>query len=301
MKFNRKNTLAQAPNLMKVQSRPMEKVKHNTMPVTDFAEYVKTFPRELNQYEKIMLKKIWSTYQLTRKLNFDNCFKNKSYHKLVPHNLNNRYEFYPYYSNFVYRERGANFVPIAAAISRQLRIEVNSFFYRTHSSIWHAIVWHEMAHLIDKFHVSVVCSQKKIIKDSLRRKKMTIPANKAQRSALAYFTQPDKDCFDQRIDWFNLTQEAFAECFSTIMLLVTQGLNARTLQRLDKRVAFICVYHDTLCDLFNQIDFAKMGFRLTPMKKQKILQFFHDIHHRDNYRYIYRKKHQKITKALHTI
>lgn len=290
MNFNRKLTVTSAPHITKVQGRVLPVLKGKELPVTELSEYIENFPRNLNQKELITLKKVWSAYELTRKLNFDSCFKNKSYHKFLPGNLNIRYEFYPYYSNFVYRERGATFIPIAAAINKSLRLEVNSFYYKTPKIFWQAIIWHEMAHLIDRYHVSVLCVQKSIIKDSRRVKKMTMPATKAQRSALAYFTQPDKDSVNQSYDWFNLTEEAFAESFATIMLLVTQGINARTVARMQKRIGFICVYHNTLCKLLNEIDFKAMGLRMTPMKKQKILQFFHQTCLHDTSRYIQKTK-----------
>lgn len=290
MNFNRKLTVACAPHIMKVQGRVLPVLKGKELPVTELQQYIEKFPRKLNHSELITLKKVWAAYALTRKLNFDGCFKNKGYHRFLPGNLNIRYEFYPYYSNFVYRERGAAFVPIAGAIVKNLRLEVNTFHYRTPRVFWQAIIWHEMAHLIDRYQVSVLSVQKSIIKDSRRVKKMTIPLTQAQRSALAYFTQPDKDSFNQSYDWFNLTQEAFAESFATIMLLVTQGINMRTVARMQKRAGFICVYHDTLCKLLHELDFKAMGLRLTPMKKQKILQFLHEICEKDTYRYIHKTK-----------
>lgn len=216
--------------------------------------------------------KLWSSYQLARKLDFSNCFY--GYSHLVPKKLNEKFrvKILSNLDNIAHM----SYAPMGMSYWDSKKMEFNTIYGWANKSQWSEIFWHELGHLIDTYGVSHYLLNKTVLSCVKKSHKLTnYRMTLGEKDHVKYYTKPN--IIDKKRNYHRVVIEVFAEMFSLIMLLITRGTNLQTIKCVKSRSKLIQIYYPTIDILLTNIDFNNMGLNVSISKKEKIRAIFKQI------------------------
>lgn len=247
--------------------------KAKTVPIEKKASQLYGYKKMTLRQQKVV-KKLWPSYCIARNLDFAAGFN--EYVNYIPKKLNEKFKLRVLPELDLLKQRGLAFPPMGMSYNSTKKIEFNCIYEWATMIQWGEIFWHEMGHLLHTYDVHYWVFHKTIINCAKKAHKLVnFKVGKNLRETLLYYTKASNT--DGYKDYYNVLNEAFAESFALIMILILFGTQPKVMSCLYGRKEIITIYYPLIEKLINWIDFNAMGIGITERKCQSYKLIFKQI------------------------